>query len=40
MIYIQFFTLPSQESEEKYLNNFYCKSPGSNYYIHSLSFLQ
>lgn len=26
------FTLPSQESEEKYLNNFYCKSPGNNYY--------
>lgn len=34
MIYIQFFTLPSQESEENYLNDFYCcsKSPESNYY--------
>lgn len=32
MIYLASFTLPSQESEEKYLNNFYCKSPGNNYY--------
>lgn len=33
MIYLTSFTLPSQESEENYLNKFYWeKTPGSNYY--------
>lgn len=33
MIYHTSFTLPSQESEENYLNKFYWeKTPGSNYY--------
>lgn len=34
MIYLTSFTLPSQESEENYLNKFYCTAPppGVNYY--------
>lgn len=34
MIYLTSFTLPSRESEENYLNKFYCTAPppGVNYY--------